>query len=157
MDEREMNAFLNMMMYGFGEALSQLVDIRLVNQQLAKALLTDKGKMFMQDVGIPVIEDTDLEIVVKKYRDAMKSKKITQRFEILELDKTHAKLDIGQCVFAPATKVFRESGMKVVPCPIVTLLLGIILRNAGLHGVISDFTYKPETNSTEFTIEFKEI
>ncbi len=157
MDEAEMNAFINMFMYGLGSALNELIDMRLVNIQLSKKLLSDKGKLFMQDVGIPVIEDTDVKTIAEKYRDALKNKEITQHFDILEIDEEHAKLNIGQCVFAPATRAFRDSGMKIVPCPIVTLLLGIIRKNAHLHGTVQDMVYHPETNSSVFTIEFKEM
>lgn len=157
MDEAEMNSFLNMFMYGMGSALSELVDMRLVNIQLSRALLTDQGKLLMQDAGIPLIEDTEVRTIVEKYRDTMKNQKITQYFEILELDENHAKLDIGQCVFAAATKVFRDSGMKIVPCPIVTLLLGIIRENAKLHGTVQDMVYNHESNSSIFSIEFKRV
>lgn len=157
MDEAELNAFLNMFMYGMGSALNELVDMRLVNIQLSRKLLTKEGRMFMQDAGIPVIEDTDVKTITEKYRDALKSKKITQYFEILEIDEEHAKLNIGQCIFAPSTKMFRDSGMKIVPCPIVTLLLGIIRKNTNLHGTVQDMVYIPETNSSVFTVEFKKV
>lgn len=157
MNEAEMNAFMNMFMYGLGSALNELIDMRLVNIQLSKKLLTDQGKLFMQDIGIPFIEDSDMKSITEQYRDALKNKDITQYFEILELDEEHAKLNIGQCVFAPATKMFRESGMKIVPCPIVTLLLGIIRKNTHLHGTVQDMVYHPETNSTVFCIAFKKV
>lgn len=157
MDEAEMNAFMNMFMYGLGSALNELIDMKLVNIQLSKKLLTDKGKLFMKDIGIPVIEDTDVNSITEQYRDALKNKGITQYFEILKVDKEHATLNIGQCVFAPATKMFRDSGMKIVPCPIVALLLGIIRKNTHLHGTVQDMVYHPETNSTVFCITFKKV
>nr|MDO8063169.1 hypothetical protein [Candidatus Freyrarchaeum guaymaensis] len=154
MDERETQLFMNLLVYGIGRGISSLMEdgVRFVARQAGFAFLDDKGKVLLKEIGIPDIEDKDIKTIVEKWRDAVKEKKIAQRFDILDLTEDHMKIRVGECVLAHSCRMLREQGVKIPPCPILGFLIAIIRRNTGIETTLVDSKFEPELNSTLFEI-----
>ncbi len=157
MEERTYNALLNTFMYGFGTALSRLIDMNLINRQVGEALLkTKEGQGFLSVLGFTPPTDTGVRPIAENYAGQFKKLDITQRFNILEATDDKLVLDIGMCVFASATAAFRAKGVEIPPCPVVGLLLSVIDKNIMKHGIVRSCVYYPEHNASTFTIDLKD-
>jgi hypothetical protein len=144
-------------MYGFGTALSNLVDlnmVRLVVRQFGEALVNSEyGPKFLEGVGFGEPKAKDVPSLVQAYAEEFKKSGITQVFEVIEATDEKLVLDIGMCVFASATAAFRAEGVEIPPCPIVGIVLAALNKQLRVNGKIVDAVYKPEANSTVFTID----
>lgn len=157
MDARGYNALLNTFMYGYGTALSRLLDMKLVNRQVGEALLTtDYGQKFLGSMGFKTPTGQDAKSIAEDYARQFKDIGVTNTFDVLEADDDKLVMDIGMCVFSSATSAFREQGVVIPPCPVVGLLLSIIDKKLRKHGVMTDCEYKPEKNSSIFTVELRD-
>lgn len=156
MDARETNAFMNMMLYGFGAALYDLMDISKLqfNRKCGDAIMKG-GTALWKEVGLPEITSTDVKEICEQYAAGFKDKKITNRFELLEYDDDTLVIDAGECVFAPATKFLSELGMDIPPCPVIGGLLSVIAKNTGKNGLMTDAKLVPEHNTRIFTIKLR--
>lgn len=154
MDARGYNALLNTFMYGYGTALSRMLDMKLVNRQVGEALLTtDYGQKFLSSMGFNTPAGKDVKSITDDYAQQFKNIGITNVFDVLEAKDDKLVMDIGMCVFASATSAFRDQGVKIPPCPVVGLLLSILDKKLNKHGVMTDCLYQPEKNSSVFTVE----
>jgi len=157
MEQRTYNALLNTFMYGFGTALSRLIDMNLINRQVGEALLkTNEGQGFLKTLGFTAPVDGDVKKITEDFAGQFKKLDITQRFNIIESSDSTLVLDIGMCVFASATAAFRAKGAGIPPCPVVGLLLSIVDKNVNKHGIVKSCTYQPENNASTFTIDLKD-
>jgi hypothetical protein len=157
MDARGYNALLNTFMYGYGTALSRMLDMKLVNRQVGDALLsTEYGTKFLESMGFKTPKGKDAKSITEDYGKQFKDIGITNTFDIISASDEKLELDIGMCVFASATSAFRDGGVEIPPCPVVGLLLSVIDKNMKKHGVVTGCEYKPESNSSVFTIELRE-
>ncbi len=155
MDARGYNALLNTFMYGFGTAMSRMLDMKLVNRQVGEALLkTDYGTKFLETLGFQK-PTGDVKAITKDFGKQFKDIGVTQTFDVIEASDDKIVADIGMCVFASATSAFREQGIDIPPCPVVGLLLSIIDEDLNKHGVVRECVYKPESNSSIFTVELQ--
>lgn len=155
MDARGYNALLNTFMYGFGTAMSRMLDMKLVNRQVGEALLrTEHGKKFLESMGFKKPKG-DVKAITEDFGKQFKDIGITQTFNVIEATDDKIVTDIGMCVFASATSAFREKGVDIPPCPVIGLLLSIIDEDLNKHGVVRECVYKPESNSSVFTIELQ--
>jgi hypothetical protein len=157
MDARGYNALLNTFMYGYGTALSRMLDMKLVNRQVGEALLTtDYGRKFLGSMGFKPPAGGDAKSITEDYAQQFKKIGITNTFDVLEANDDKLVMDIGMCVFASATSAFRAQGVTIPPCPVVGLLLSIISKELNKHGIMTDCEYKPESNSSIFTVELRD-
>jgi hypothetical protein len=156
-DARQYNTMLNTVMYGFGSALNNLVDlnmVRLVVRQMGESLLNSEyGPKFLASMGFKEPEGKDVKTLVKAYADEFKKSEITRTFDVLDVNDDQLVVDIGMCVFASATSAFRAEGVKIPPCPIVGILMAGLNKKLRVNGGIKAAEYKPEKNSTVFTID----
>jgi hypothetical protein len=157
MEQKTYNALLNTFMYGFGIALSRLIDMNLVNRQVGEALLkTEEGQGFLKTLGFNVTANGDMSKSVEAFADQFKELDITQRFNVVEFNGNSLVLDIGMCVFSSATAAFRAKGIGIPPCPVVGLLLSFLDKSYNKHGLVKSYTFHPELNASTFTIDLKD-
>ncbi|MFX1520416.1 MAG: hypothetical protein ACFFCD_10900, partial [Promethearchaeota archaeon] len=76
---------------------------------------------------------------------------VCQRVNILEATDEKLVVDIGECIFAPATKKLREKE-EIPPCPMIGILQGTIQSALNKKLRIANYEYKPELNSSVFTM-----
>ena len=157
MDARAYNSLLNVTMYGFGTALNNLVDlnmVRLVVRQFGEALVNSEyGPKFLKGIGFEEPQGKDVPSLVAAYGEELKKSGITQVYEVVEANDEKLVLEIGMCVFASATETFRAEGVEIPPCPIVGIILAGLNKQLKVNGKIVAAEYRPEANSTVFTID----
>jgi len=157
MEQKTYNALLNTFMYGFGTALSRLIDMNLVNRQVGEALLkTEEGQGFLKTLGFAVSPNGDMTKTIQAFADQFKELDITQRFNVVESNGNALVLDIGMCVFSSATAAFRAKGVGIPPCPVVGLLLSFLDKNYNKHGLVRSYAFHPELNASTFTIDLQD-
>ncbi len=157
MDARGYNALLNTFMYGFGDTISRLIDMKVIYRQLGDTLLnSETGQGFLNTMGF-VRPTGDLKTIVDGYAKQFKEMGVTQTFDVVEVSDDKIVLDVGMCVFSSATAAFRQQGVKIPPCPIVALLVTLIYDELKMRGVVTDSLYQPEKNSSVFTIQLEQL
>jgi len=65
-------------------------------------------------------------------------------------------MDLGECIFASATKVFRGDDLNFIPpCPMMSILYGAIEAKTGKKGFIESCLWKPDENTSIFTVKLE--
>lgn len=134
------------------------LDIHLIWDQLGETLITDTIDLTEQTLG-PTPDTDDLEELTEGWKELMLDSGLVQRLEILEVEDEQVKIDIGHCVFSPATQHFRDhfdDPNAIVPCPMMALYDGAIELATNKRSSIESAEFQADTDSTIFTMKLEE-
>ena len=130
------------------------LNIPLVWNELAKTF-ENSAKGMLIDAGLE-IEGSDVKSISEDFAKKMKDIGFCQRVNILENSDSDLKVDIGECVFASATKNFRGTDINFIPpCPMMAILYGAIEEKTGKIGHVDSAEWLPEENTTIFNIKLE--
>ncbi len=143
----------------FGVAVNSLLkmglNIPLIQNEMAEMFHSDGVKGLMKDVGLEV-GGSDVKSITEDFTKKIKEVGFCQRANIIEVSDSKVVLDLGECVLAPITKVLRGNDINYIPpCPMVAILYGAIEKNTGKTGSVEKAEWKPEENTTIFTINLE--
>ncbi len=99
------------------------------------------------------IEGSDVKSITDSFVDVMKKIGAAQRVIIEKVDESQVVIDMGECAFAPATKIIRGDNKEAIPpCPFISMLTAAIEVNTGKTTNVERCQWKPELNTSVFTI-----
>ena len=100
-----------------------------------------------------VIEGSDIKTIVESWSESVRNIGAAQRLNVEIKSDSQIIVDIGECVFAQATAHIRMEDPKTIPpCPFVSMLTAAIEVNTGKMTNITECEYKPELNTSIFTV-----
>ncbi len=142
-----------------GVTVESLLDmgltIPLMWNQMANSFVKDSVKNLLKDSGLE-IGGSDVKSITENFASKIKESGFCQRVNVLEISDDKIVIDIGECVLAPITKVIRGNDLnKIPPCPMMALLYGEIENKTGKRGSIEKAEWKPEENTTIFTLQLE--
>ncbi|MFX1366545.1 MAG: hypothetical protein ACFE9Y_16620 [Promethearchaeota archaeon] len=142
-----------------GVAVESFVDmgltVPLMWNQMATSFVKDGVKNILNDSGLD-LHGSDVKSITEDFANKIKEVGFCQRANILELSESKVVIDLGECVLAPITKVLRGTNMEMIPpCPMMALLYGTIEQKTGKRGSIEKAEWKPEQNTTIFTLNLE--
>jgi len=142
----------NATLVAMGKAMTNMgLSIPLVWNELARTF-ENSAKGMLKDAGLE-IEGSDVKTIAEDFAKKMKEVGFCQRVNILEATDTKLKVDIGECIFASATKVFRGTDLNFIPpCPMMAILYGTIEEKTGKVGQVESCEWLPEENTSIFTV-----
>ncbi|MFX1477077.1 MAG: hypothetical protein ACFFCI_02990 [Promethearchaeota archaeon] len=115
----------------------------------------NSAKNMLKDAGM-VIDGNDVQTISESFVNKVKELGFCQRAEILELTNDKIVVDLGECIFASATKVFRGTDRNFIPpCPFMSMLYSTITEKTGKIGYIESCQWKPEENTSVFTVKLE--
>ncbi len=130
------------------------LDIPLIWTQMAASFEKD-AKNMIKDAGLE-ISGNDVASITKSFANGIKSVGLCQRVNILEVSDSKLVIDLGECIYAPATKVLRAENPKFIPpCPMLAILAGKIETGTTKKTEILSCEYKPQENTSIFTLKFQ--
>ena len=155
MDYKQLLDASNGIMVAVSEAMTNMgLDIPLIWTQMANAFQGD-AKGFLADMGLN-IEGSDVTAIANSYAAEMKRVGLTQRVNIVSASDSELVVDIGECIFAPATTVIRGGDPNMIPpCPMMAILYGIINERTGKHCTVEKCEFQPELNASTFTVSLE--
>ena len=128
------------------------LNIPLIWNEFANSFGSDGVKGMVEDSGIK-IEGSDVKSITESFLKQVKEAGFCQRAEALEISDNKLVIDLGECVLATVTKVLRGNDLTMIPpCPFMAMLYGAIEKNTGKTGSIESAQWKPEENTTIFTL-----
>ncbi|MHA1909828.1 MAG: hypothetical protein ACW98Y_21215, partial [Candidatus Thorarchaeota archaeon] len=96
----------NAVMVAVAEAMVNMgLDIPLIWTQMAEAF-RGNAKDLIAQMGLDIVGD-DVASIAESYATAMKKFGAVQRVNILTANESELVVDIGECIFAPATTIIR--------------------------------------------------
>ena len=145
----------NATIVAMGKAMTNMgLSIPLVWNELANSF-GNSAKGMLKDAGLE-IEGSDVKSIAEDFAKKMKEVGFCQRVNILEATDNKLKVDIGECIFASATKVFRGTDLNFIPpCPMMAILYGAIEEKAGKTGHVESCEWLPEENTSIFTVNLE--
>ncbi|MFW9825163.1 MAG: hypothetical protein ACFFE4_19635 [Candidatus Thorarchaeota archaeon] len=112
----------------------------------------NSAKNILKDAGM-IIEGNDVQSITQSFASKVKELGFCQRANILELNNDKIVMDLGECIFASATKIFRGNDRAFIPpCPFMSMLYSTITERTGKVGYIESCQWKPEENTSVFTV-----
>ncbi|MGQ4834697.1 MAG: hypothetical protein ACP6IS_12500 [Candidatus Asgardarchaeia archaeon] len=157
MDPREMNLFMNVVIYGLARGMTNLMsDTKLVARQAGFAMLDSKASELLKILGFPEIKKGEtIENIVKKISDFFVSKGIVGKIDILETGEDKVKLEIRDCIFSQTARMLRSEGHEPV-CPVVGLIIASAREATGNELTIKSNTFDKTKNSETFEIAIEQ-
>lgn len=142
----------NATIVAMGKAMTNMgLSIPLVWNELALTF-ENSAKGMLTDAGLE-IEGSDVKTIAEDFAKKMKEVGYCQRVNILEATDNKLKVDIGECIFASATKVFRGTDLNFIPpCPMMAILYGAIEEKVGKVGHVESCEWVPDENTSIFTV-----
>ncbi len=155
----EYKDLLNFLNLSFGVTVNSLLkmglSIPLIQNEIADMFHSDGLQGLLKDVGLE-LEGSDVKSITEDFVKKIKERGFCQRANIIEADDSKVVLDLGECVLAPITKVLRGTDLNYIPpCPMMGILYGAITKKTGKTGSIEKAEWKPEENTTIFTLELE--
>lgn len=153
---KELMSFSNAVVVAMGEAMLNMgISIPLAWTQMANAF-QETAKVLLKETGIE-FDGNDVPSILKGAGEALKSTGLIQRFKVLEASDNGYKLDMGECIFAPATMLFQKIAGGdpnfIPPCPMNAIIYSVIQEKLGKSCTISACKFVPEENTRIFTVE----
>lgn len=131
------------------------LNIPLIQNEMANAFTKGKGRDFLRDSGL-TIEGDNVETITNSFAEKIKEVGLCQRANVLEISDEKVVIDLGECILAPVTKKIRGDDVhKIPPCPMMAILYGEIEDKTGKRGKIEKALWKPEENTTIFTLNLE--
>lgn len=145
----------NATLVAMGKAMINMgLNIPLVWNECAN-VFENSAKNLLRDAGM-VIEGDNVQSIAEDFTKKVKDLGFCQRANILELNDEKLVIDLGECVFASATKVFRGNDREFIPpCPFMSMLYSTITEKTGKIGYIEACQWKPEQNTSIFTVRLE--
>ncbi|MFX1574949.1 MAG: hypothetical protein ACFFB0_19605 [Promethearchaeota archaeon] len=145
----------NATLVAMGKAMINMgLNIPLVWNECAN-VFENSAKNLLKDAGM-VIEGDNVKSITEDFTKKVKDLGFCQRANILELTDEKLVIDLGECVFASATKVFRGNDRDFIPpCPFMSMLYSTITEKTGKIGYIEACQWKPEQNTSIFTVRLE--
>ena len=153
MDYKGLLVKSNTVMVVMAEAMVNMgLDIDLIWTQMANAYQGDAKEM-LSHMGVN-IEGKDVQSVTESFAEQIKATGAVQRCNVVSASDDEVVVDIGECIYAPATAKLREHHPDdIPPCPFMAILYAGINEHTGKHCHITDVKHTPEHNSNIFTLE----
>ncbi|MFW9828229.1 MAG: hypothetical protein ACFFEY_11580 [Candidatus Thorarchaeota archaeon] len=145
----------NATLVAMGKAMINMgLNIPLVWNECAN-VFENSAKNLLKDSGL-VIEGDDVQSITENFTKKVKELGFCQRADVLELSDEKLVIDLGECIFASATKVFRGNDRDFIPpCPFMSMLYSTISEKTGKIGYIEKCQWKPEQNTSVFTVRLE--
>lgn len=152
---KQLSEFLNASIVAWIEAMEKMgLNSDLVWGQMANAL-KDGASMFLKDAGLS-LEGSDVKTLSEDFAKKIKEVGFCQRADLLEVTDDKVVIDLGECILAPATRKLRNNDLEMIPpCPMLAILYSNIEEKTNKRGYIEKALYKPQENSTIFTIHLE--
>lgn len=130
------------------------ISVPLLHSQMANTLNTD-AKDLVAQTGVS-IEGTDIKSISESFVSEMLKLGATQRAELVSSSDSEVIMDLGECIFAPATIAIR-GGLGgdptiIPPCPFIGMLIAALNLKTDMNFSITKCEWKPELNTSIFTI-----
>lgn len=145
----------NATVVAMGKAMLNMgLNIPLVWNECAHAF-ENSAKNLLKDAGLE-IEGSDVKSIAEDFTKKITSVGFCQRAEILELSDEKIVMDLGECIYGTATKIFRGNDMDFIPpCPMMSILYSAIESKTGKKGYIESCQWKPQQNTSIFTVKLE--
>ncbi|MFW9846056.1 MAG: hypothetical protein ACFFD6_04875 [Candidatus Thorarchaeota archaeon] len=142
----------NAVMVAVAEAMGNMgLDIPLIWTQMANAF-QGNAKDLLSQLGLN-IEGNDVKSVVESFASEIKNSGAVQRCNIVSLSDDELVMDIGECIFAPATTIIRGGDANMIPpCPMMAILYAAVNEKTGRHCTVTKCEFHPEVNASDFTV-----
>lgn len=154
MEYRQLVDVSNAAMVSLIESMFNMgLDVSLIWTQMAQALKED-GLDMLEQAGVK-ITGNDVQSVTNSFAEEFKKVGIVHIANVEEVTEDRVVIELGECVFMPATAKVREKLNDVnalVPCPVLAALAGQIEQITGKHAYQEAATYLPERSSTRFVM-----
>ncbi|MEE9379362.1 MAG: hypothetical protein V3V33_15160 [Candidatus Lokiarchaeia archaeon] len=130
------------------------LNIPLVWNELAN-VFASSAKSMLDDTGMK-IEGSDVKSITEDFASKIKEIGFCQKADIIEVSDDNIVIDLGECIFGPATTIFRGNDPNFIPpCPMMGILYSAIESKTGKKGFIEKCLWKPKENSSIFTIKLE--
>ena len=130
------------------------INVPLLHSQMAN-ILNNEAKDLLAHTGV-IIEGTDVKSITESFVVEMKKLGATQRAELVSTSDSEVVMDLGECIFAPATLAVRggRGGDRTIipPCPFIGMLIAALNVRTDKDFSITKCDWKPELNTSIFTI-----
>jgi hypothetical protein len=142
----------NAVMVAVAEAMTNMgLDIPLIWTQMANAF-QGNAKGMLTDLGLK-IEGNDVASVVESFSSEIKKTGAVQRCNVVSVSEEEIKVDIGECIYAPATTIIRNGDNDMIPpCPMMAILYSALNEKTGKHCTVTKCDFKPDLNASVFTV-----
>ncbi|MFX1532176.1 MAG: hypothetical protein ACFFBC_13755 [Promethearchaeota archaeon] len=145
----------NATLVAMGKAMINMgLNIPLVWNECAN-VFENSAKTLLKDAGM-IFEGNNVQTISESFVKKVKELGFCQRANILNISDDKLIIDLGECIFASATKVFRGNDRDFIPpCPFMSMLYGTIEEKTGKVGYIESCQWKPEENTSIFTVKLE--
>ncbi|MHA1907281.1 MAG: hypothetical protein ACW98Y_08300 [Candidatus Thorarchaeota archaeon] len=153
MDFKGMVDVSNLIVATMQEAMNNMgLNGDLILAQVKNAIGAESIQNLMVSSGIK-IEGTDVTSVLQSWKAAMNELGAAQRCEIVSNGSSEIVVDLGECVFAPATAIIRGDDKEAIPpCPFIGMLSASLTKATGKVFDLTRCQFKPEMNTSIFTL-----
>ena len=126
-------------------------DIPLIWTQMAEAFRCN-AKSLVDHMDLD-IEGSDVASIAASFATEIKKVGAVQRIIIESATDSELVVDIGECVFAPATTIIRNGDYNMIPpCPMMAILYAAIKDRTGKDCTVTKCEFHPELNASTFTV-----
>jgi len=145
----------NATLVAMGTAMMNMgLNIPLVWNEIAN-VYGNSAKGMLNDLGLK-IEGSDVKSITEDFANKIKETGFCQRANIIEATDNKVVIDLGECIFGPATTIFRGNDENFIPpCPMMSILYSAIETQTGKRGFIESCQWKPEENTSIFTVKLE--
>ncbi len=145
----------NAVMVAVADAMVNMgLDIPLIWTQMANAFQGD-AKGLLGALGLN-IQGSDVSSIAESFATEIKKSGAVQRCNVVSASDTELKVDIGECIFAPATAIIRKGDDNMIPpCPMMAILYASLNEQTGKNCSVTKCEYKPELNTSVFTVSLE--
>ena len=130
------------------------LNIPLVWNELAN-VFGKEAKAMLKDTGMEIV-GSDVKSITEDFAKKIKEIGFCQTADIIEASDDQIVIDLGECIYAPATTLFRGGDMSFIPpCPMMGILYSAIESQTGKKGYIEKCEFKPDKNTSIFTVKLE--
>ncbi len=152
---KELLDMSNATLVAMGSAMVNMgLNIPLVWNEIAN-VFGNGAKSMLIDLGLKP-EGSDVKSITEDFAAKITKLGFCQRAIIMEATDTKLVIDLGECIFGSATKVFRGNDLNYIPpCPMMSILYSAIEAETGKKGFIESCLWVPEKNTSIFTVSLE--
>ena len=142
----------NAVMVAVAESMVNMgLNIPLIWSQMAEAF-RGNAKSMIEQTGLNIV-GSDVASIAASFETEMKKMGAVQRVNILTATDTEIVVDIGECIYAPATTIIRGGDYNMIPpCPMMAILYSVIKEKTGKECIVTKCKFYPELNASTFTV-----
>jgi len=145
----------NATLVAMGSAMVNMgLNVPLVWNEIAN-VFGNGAKHMLADLGLKP-EGSDVKSIAEDFAVKIKKLGFCQRAIVMEATDSKLVIDLGECIFGSATKVFRGDDLNYIPpCPMMSILYSAIETETGKKGFIESCLWVPEKNTSIFTVSLE--